>query len=150
MSYAPMTNMSHKGGFNSHSSSSSELQAQGSHPQVLYNTAAPTRSKRSPRTWGRKAWIIALIVAVIVIVAIVLGAVLGSRANRYPSYSKLNYSILDTCEHPFSLSWDATPTYLQMKGQVSLTALITSLGTIPVTVSCSKQHPSTLILPITD
>lgn len=32
---------------------------------------------------------------VVVIVAVVVGAVLGVRANRYPNYSKLNYSLKD-------------------------------------------------------
>lgn len=34
--------------------------------------------------------------AVVVIVAIVVGAVLGVRANRYPSYTSLDYSLVDT------------------------------------------------------
>lgn len=104
MSHPPVTNMSQKSDFNSHSSSTLELRAQESHPLVLYTVGAPTRSKRSPKIWGRKAWISALNMAVSIIAAAVLGVVLGSRANRYPSYSKLHYSIFDICEHQFSLS----------------------------------------------
>jgi len=34
----------------------------------------------------------------VLIIVIVVAAVLGSRANRYPSYTKLDYALRDTCE----------------------------------------------------
>lgn len=37
---------------------------------------------------------------IVVIVAVVVGAVLGVRANRYPKYSKLNYSLKDEFSGP--------------------------------------------------
>jgi len=59
-------------------------------------------SKRSvlskPKTWSRRVWIGVVVAAIIVLVAVIVGAVLGTRANRYPDYSKLNYSLVDTCE----------------------------------------------------
>lgn len=82
MSYAPVTDIPRRG-------------------EVQFDKPAPRSSKLNLKTWGRKSWAGALIVAAIVIAAIVLGAVLGSRANRYPSYSKLHYSVVDTCEYPF-------------------------------------------------
>ncbi|CAI7583044.1 hypothetical protein PCG10_000960 [Penicillium crustosum] len=52
-------------------------------------------SKWDPRGWSlmKKIFLAAGIVAVIV--AVVVGAVLGVRANRYPNYSKLDYSLKD-------------------------------------------------------
>jgi hypothetical protein len=53
-------------------------------------------SRWDPRGWSLKTKIFIAIGAVVVIVAVVVGAVLGVRANRYPDYSKLNYSLKDT------------------------------------------------------
>lgn len=52
-------------------------------------------SKWDPRGWSlmKKIFLAAGIIAVIV--AVVVGAVLGVRANRYPNYSKLDYSLRD-------------------------------------------------------
>lgn len=50
----------------------------------------------NPMNWKLWQKIVGAIVIVAIIVAIIVGAVLGSRANRYPSYSKLNYSVKDT------------------------------------------------------
>jgi hypothetical protein len=59
------------------------------------------RSPWDPRGWSRKIWLL-LVGAVIVIVAAVVGGVVGSRARNngpgYPDYSKLNYTLIDTCE----------------------------------------------------
>jgi hypothetical protein len=57
---------------------------------------APTRSKWDPRGWSlwNKLFLAAGII--VVIVAVIVGSVLGVRANRYPNYSKLNYSLQDT------------------------------------------------------
>ena len=53
-------------------------------------------SRRNPKTWSKKCWIILSAVVVILLVIIVAVAVSVSRANRYPNYSKLNYSLTDT------------------------------------------------------
>lgn len=47
--------------------------------------------------WGKKAWLIvgAIIVAIVVIIIIV--AVVETKANRYPDYTKLDYTLSETC-----------------------------------------------------
>lgn len=59
-------------------------------------TPQGTGSKWNPKNWGKKGWIIAGCVAVVVIVAVVVGAVEGTKANEYPSYSALNYTLNET------------------------------------------------------
>jgi hypothetical protein len=50
----------------------------------------------NPLGWsGRKKLIIAGCV-VVVIVAVIVGAVEGVKANAYPNYSQLNYTLVDT------------------------------------------------------
>ncbi|OCL02420.1 glycoside hydrolase family 16 protein [Glonium stellatum] len=56
-------------------------------------------SSTNPRNWSKKVWL--GIAAAVIIIAIIVGAVVGvreseRRANAYPDYSKLNYSLLDT------------------------------------------------------
>jgi hypothetical protein len=49
-----------------------------------------------PRGWsGRRKLIIGACV-VVVIVAVIVGAVEGVKANAYPSYSQLNYTLVGT------------------------------------------------------
>lgn len=49
-----------------------------------------------PRGWsGRRKLIIGAFV-VVVIVAVIVGAVEGVKANGYPNYSQLNYTLVDT------------------------------------------------------
>jgi hypothetical protein len=57
---------------------------------------APAYSKWDPRGWSLKNKIFLATGIVVVIVAVVVGSVLGVRANRYPNYSKLDYSLVDT------------------------------------------------------
>jgi hypothetical protein len=49
-----------------------------------------------PRGWSLTKKLAAAAGAVVVIVAVIVGAVLGVRANRYPNYTKLDYSLVDT------------------------------------------------------
>lgn len=49
-----------------------------------------------PRGWSLTKKLSAAVAAVVIIVAVIVGAVLGVRANRYPSYTKLDYSLVDT------------------------------------------------------
>ncbi|KAL6247268.1 hypothetical protein RBB50_005614 [Rhinocladiella similis] len=53
-------------------------------------------SRRNPKNWSRKCWIIVAIVSVIVLVIVIVVAVVVSRENRYPNYSKLQYNLVDT------------------------------------------------------
>ncbi|KAF2494793.1 hypothetical protein BU16DRAFT_550608 [Lophium mytilinum] len=57
--------------------------------------SASSPSKVNPKYWGRKVWIGVAVGAVVIIVAVIVGAVLGVRANAYPNYSKLTYSLSD-------------------------------------------------------
>lgn len=53
-------------------------------------------SNWNPKTWSKKVWTGVTAGLVIVIVAIIVGAVLGTRANAYPDYSPLRYTLSDT------------------------------------------------------
>ncbi|KAJ5972993.1 Concanavalin A-like lectin/glucanase subgroup [Penicillium vulpinum] len=52
-------------------------------------------SRWDPRGWSLKSKIFLALGVVVVIVAVIVGAVLGVRANQYPDYSKLEYSLKD-------------------------------------------------------
>jgi len=62
-----------------------------------YEEIKPIRSpsQANPKYWGRKVWIGVAVGAVIIVIAVIVGGVLGVRANAYPSYSKLSYSLQD-------------------------------------------------------
>ncbi|GAB1314928.1 hypothetical protein MFIFM68171_05138 [Madurella fahalii] len=70
--------------------------------EVDYRSSSPSRW--NPRYWSRRAWLI-VATAIILIVVIAVGAVVGVNAtrnqgsngsNRYPNYSRLNYTLVDT------------------------------------------------------
>ncbi|KAH9909969.1 glycoside hydrolase family 16 protein [Xylariomycetidae sp. FL2044] len=48
-----------------------------------------------PRYWRKRTWAFVVIAIIIAIVVAVVPAVLVTRANRYPDYSQLNYSLAD-------------------------------------------------------
>jgi len=53
--------------------------------------------------WGKKVWLgIGAALAVIIIV-VVVAAVMVTKKNKYPDYSKLSYSLADTCLLSLSL-----------------------------------------------
>ena len=49
-----------------------------------------------PRGWSMKKRLIVTACMVIVVIVVVVGAVEGVKANAYPKYSPLNYSLRDT------------------------------------------------------
>ncbi|KAI1332090.1 glycoside hydrolase family 16 protein [Xylariaceae sp. FL0255] len=49
-----------------------------------------------PRTWSKKVWAIVVSVIVIVLIIIIVVPVEVEKANRYPDYSRLTYSLKDT------------------------------------------------------
>lgn len=65
-----------------------------------HNGAAATlpriRSWYHPHTWKTRTRAIVTIVALVIAVAIIIGVYEGIQLNRYPDYSKLNYSLTDT------------------------------------------------------
>ncbi|KAK7733027.1 hypothetical protein SLS53_008356 [Cytospora paraplurivora] len=48
------------------------------------------------KSWSIKTWLIIGAVIVVVIVAVVVGAVEGTKANAYPNYKTLNYTLSET------------------------------------------------------
>jgi hypothetical protein len=51
------------------------------------------------RAWGWKRFAIAGALVVIIIIIIVVAAVEATKKNKYPSYTKLNYKVVDTCAY---------------------------------------------------
>lgn len=88
-------------GRNPFSESSVPLQNHGEPPPYSATeekVAAP--SKWNPKSWGLKTKIAVAVGIVAVIIAIICGAYFGVRNNKYPNYSKLNYSLSKTCKAP--------------------------------------------------
>ena len=49
--------------------------------------------------WGKKVWIgIGVAVAIIIAIAVPVGITVDRARNRYPNYTKLNYTLAETCE----------------------------------------------------
>lgn len=60
------------------------------------SAATTSGSKWNPKSWSKRTRIIAgIVTAVVVIIVVVVAAVEGTKANAYPNYSALSYS-LDT------------------------------------------------------
>ncbi|KAK3717030.1 hypothetical protein LTR37_006085 [Vermiconidia calcicola] len=55
-----------------------------------------TGSRWSPKAWTRKVTIGVFAIAAGLLAVIIIAAVLGSRANAYPDYSPLHYTLVDT------------------------------------------------------
>lgn len=72
-------------------------------------------SRFDPRGWRTRTQAIVGGTVVVVLIAIIVGAYEGVKANRYPNYSQLSYSLKDTYEGEnfFDNFWywsDADPT----------------------------------------
>lgn len=59
---------------------------------------ATPRSRFDPRGWSLRKKAIVAIIVIVIIVVIIVGTVEGWKTNRYPNYSRLNYSLKDTYE----------------------------------------------------
>ncbi|KIW59157.1 hypothetical protein PV05_03630 [Exophiala xenobiotica] len=55
-----------------------------------------TTSRGNPKNWSRKCWIILAVCVIIIVIIVIVVAVVVTRENRYPDYSTLNYSLVDT------------------------------------------------------
>jgi heme/copper-type cytochrome/quinol oxidase subunit 2 len=78
-------------------------------PEVMaYEAREPytSRSAWNPRSWSRRIWLI-LVTIIIIIVVVIVATVVGIRAtrnsghgkdDRYPNYTRLNYTLIDTCK----------------------------------------------------
>lgn len=74
-----------------------------------YRNGAPSKeSWWHPRRWSPRLRLAAVIGAVLLLVVVVVAAIIASRANRYPRYKKLNYSLQDTCEFTGDLYYPQT------------------------------------------
>lgn len=62
----------------------------------IYDPEAPEPSRWNPKNWPTWGKWTAGIAVVLVVAAAVVGGVLGARANKYPDYTKLTYSLVDT------------------------------------------------------
>jgi hypothetical protein len=62
----------------------------------FYGKEDESLSRRNPKNWSRRCWLILATVLIVVLTLIIIIAVAFSRANRYPNYSKLNYNLVDT------------------------------------------------------
>ncbi|KAK7534089.1 glycoside hydrolase family 16 protein [Phyllosticta citribraziliensis] len=65
---------------------------------IDYTDEKATReySKWHPKSWGKNTKRAAFFGVCAIIVAIICGAYFGVRANKYPNYNKLNYTLRDT------------------------------------------------------
>ncbi|KAF1986317.1 glycoside hydrolase family 16 protein [Aulographum hederae CBS 113979] len=66
-------------------------------PKALSNTRA---SRPKKRRWGWKCWFILIAILIAIIVGVSVGVVLGLRANAYPNYNRLYYTLQDDYSGP--------------------------------------------------
>ena len=48
------------------------------------------------KEWLRRKWWLVALGAIVVLIVAIVGGVLGARANAYPNYVKLGYTLTDT------------------------------------------------------
>ncbi|KAF2993465.1 hypothetical protein E8E14_001424 [Neopestalotiopsis sp. 37M] len=65
-------------------------------PRPTANMKGNVNSNWDPRGWGWKKWAGVALVLIVAIIAGVVAGVLVAKANRYPDYSKLTYTLEDT------------------------------------------------------
>jgi len=70
----------------------------GSPPPYAREPGMQTGSRWHPRNWGRKILIGVAVAIVVIIIVVVVAAVEATKSSKYPSYSKLSYSLKDTYE----------------------------------------------------
>ncbi|KAI1415307.1 glycoside hydrolase family 16 protein [Hypoxylon sp. FL1857] len=52
-------------------------------------------SRWNPRSWRKRTWAIIAAVVVVILIVVIVTPVEVAKANRYPDYSRLNYSLSD-------------------------------------------------------
>lgn len=57
---------------------------------------APSYSWYDPRGWSLRRKLLLAAITIAVIIGVVVGAVEGAKTSRYPSYTPLNYKLIDT------------------------------------------------------
>lgn len=80
----------------------------GSPPEYKYDNENTLQPKWYDfKRWGKKVWFIGAAVIAVIIIAIVAAVVEVEKKNKYPDYSKLNYSLADTCSFSESFVIDS-------------------------------------------
>lgn len=52
----------------------------------------------NPRYWRKRVWIgLSIVLVIIITIAVAVGVTQAKKANAYPNYSELNYSLKETC-----------------------------------------------------
>lgn len=51
-----------------------------------------------PKYWRKRTWAIVVPVIIIVLIIVIVVPVKVTESNRYPNYTRLDYSLADTCE----------------------------------------------------
>jgi hypothetical protein len=51
-----------------------------------------------PRYWRKRTWAIVAAIVVVLLIIIIVVPIKVIEANRYPNYTKLNYSLADECK----------------------------------------------------
>lgn len=62
---------------------------------MAYRGSAPWYQ---PRYWTKRTWVIVGLIAAVILVIVIVVPVEVTKANRYPNYSKLQYSLADECK----------------------------------------------------
>jgi len=52
------------------------------------------------KRWGKKVWIALVAIIIIIIVVVVVAVVEVEKKDKYPDYSKVTYTVADTCLSP--------------------------------------------------
>lgn len=60
-------------------------------------TQQPSAPWWNPRYWRKRTWAIAVTIFIIILVIVIVVPVEVVKANRYPDYTALNYSLADEC-----------------------------------------------------
>jgi hypothetical protein len=71
------------------------LKGPEAHASGSYEKGTST-STRNPKNWSRKCGIILTVCVIIIATLVIVVALIVTRENRYPDYSTLNYTLIDT------------------------------------------------------
>ncbi|PVI00987.1 glycoside hydrolase family 16 protein [Periconia macrospinosa] len=80
------------------SEKSTQVGLHGSPKAPEDETIAEGKTTLNPKPWPLRTWILIGIVLVIVVIGAIVGGVLGARANAYPDYYRIEYSLKDAYE----------------------------------------------------
>jgi hypothetical protein len=93
------------------------------------------------KRWGKKVWIVVAAIIAVVIIIVVVGVVEGEKKNKYPDYSRLSYSLADTCSFCLVFISLRLLIYGQTLGPVSSISSTTSPVMTPQKASFTTSIP---------